>query len=97
MLTGVVEHRRVLAERALDDLLKRLALPFGPFQRIIAVVDIGEMMLVVMEFEGFRGHVGFQRVVRIGQIGQREGHETAPWEVGAKSETRVMVAPWGHI
>src|ERR1700722_9461880 len=30
VLAGVVEHRGVLAERALDDLLKRLALPFGP-------------------------------------------------------------------
>ena len=94
MLAGIVEHGGVLAERALDDLLKRLALPFGPFQRIIAVVDVGEMMLVVMEFESFRRHVGFQRVVRIGQIGQREGHEMAPWEVGGEIGNPVMAAPW---
>ena len=66
MLAGVVEHGGVLAERALDDLLERLALPLGPFQRIIAVVDVGQMMLVVMEFEGLCRHVGFQRVMRIG-------------------------------
>ena len=81
MLASVVEHGGVLAERAFDDLLERLAFPFGAFERGVAVVDVGQMMLVVMKFEGFRGHVGFQRVVRIRQIGQREGHETAPWEV----------------
>ena len=49
VLAGVVEHGGVFAERALDDLLERLALPFGPFQRIITVVDVGQMVLVVME------------------------------------------------
>ena len=97
VLAGVVEHSGVLAERALDDVLERLALPFGAFQRIVAVVDVGEMMLVVVEFESFRRHVGFQRVVRIGQIGQREGHEMAPWEVGGEIGNPRYGSPVGHI
>src|SRR3954471_2231576 len=37
VLAGVVEHGRVLSERALDDLLKGLAFPFGPLERVVAV------------------------------------------------------------
>ena len=54
MLAGVVEQGGVLAEGALDDLLERLALPLGALERIIAVVDVGEMMLVMMVFERLR-------------------------------------------
>jgi hypothetical protein len=32
------------------------------------------VMLVVMEFQRFLGHMGRKGVVGIGQIGQREGH-----------------------
>jgi hypothetical protein len=32
------------------------------------------MVLVVMEFQRFLGHMGRKGVVGIGQIGQREGH-----------------------
>src|SRR5215467_10231889 len=48
MLAGVVEEPGVLAERAFDDLFKRLAVPLGIPQQVVAVVDVSEMMLVVM-------------------------------------------------
>jgi len=41
VLAGIVEERRILAERAFDDLFERLALEFGAFQQIIAVGHIG--------------------------------------------------------
>src|SRR5450631_362532 len=74
MLAGVVEQRRILAERALDDLLKRLALEFGAFQQIVAVGHIGLVMLVVVEFQGFLGHMGRKRVIGVRKGGEREGH-----------------------
>ena len=97
MLTGVVEHGGVLAERAFHDFLERLAFPFGAFERGIAVVDVGEVVFVVMKFEGFCRHVGFQRVVRIGEFGQREGHEMAPWEVRGEIENPRLWRPRGAL
>src|SRR5512139_1660183 len=58
VLAGIVEDRRVLAERALDDLLKGLAFPFGPLERVVAVGDIGLVMLVVVIFQRFLRHMG---------------------------------------
>ena len=55
-----------LAVRELDDLLERLALPFGALEQVVAVVDIGEVVLVVMEFERFLRHVRCERVVGVG-------------------------------
>ncbi len=81
MLPCVVEHRGILAERPLDDFLQRLAFPLGSLERVVAVVDIGQVVLVVMKFERLARHDRSQRVVRIRQFGQREGHGTAPWEV----------------
>jgi hypothetical protein len=88
VLARVVEHRGVLAERALDDLLERLALPFGAFERGVAVIDISQMMLVVMIFERLARHDRRQRVVGIRKIGQREGHGEAPWAVGGRNRNR---------
>ena len=81
MLPCVVEHRSILAERPLDDFLQRLAFPLGSLERVVAVVDIRQVVLVVMKFERLARHDRSQRVVRIRQFGQREGHGTAPWEV----------------
>ena len=74
MLAGVVEQRRILAERALDDLLERLALEFGAFQQVVAVGHIGLMMLVVVVFQRFLRHMRSKRVIGIRKVGKREGH-----------------------
>ena len=95
VLAGVVEHGGVLAERALDDLLEWLAFPLGSLERVIAVVDIGQVVLVVMKFERLARHDRIQRVVRIRQFGQREGHGTAPWEVGGRNRTPALMWPRG--
>src|SRR5882757_8201611 len=69
VLAGIVEDGRVLAERALHDLLEGLAFEFGPLDRVVAVRDIGLVMLAVVKFQRFLGHVGRKGVVGIGQIG----------------------------
>ena len=38
VLAGIVEEPGILAERALDDLLERLAFPLGALEQIVAVV-----------------------------------------------------------
>jgi hypothetical protein len=69
VLTGIVEDGRVLAERALHDLLEGLAFEFGPLDRVVAVGDVGLVMLVVVKLQRFLGHVGRKGVVGVGQIG----------------------------
>ena len=43
-------------------------------QQVVAVGDIGHVMLVVVELEGFLRHVGAERVIGIGQGGEFKGH-----------------------
>ena len=75
MLAGIVEEAGILAERALDDLLERLAFQPAAFEQLVAVVDIGLVVLVVVIFERFARHVGRERVMGIGQVGQLERHQ----------------------
>jgi hypothetical protein len=72
VLSGIVEQPLVLAERPFHNLFNWLVVPFGALGQIIAVVDIGEMVLVVVVFERLTRHVGRERIVGIGKIGQRE-------------------------
>jgi hypothetical protein len=74
VLAGVVEDRGVLAERTLDDLLEGFAIEFGPLDRVVTVGDIGLVMLVVVIFQRFLGHMGRKGVIGIREIGKREGH-----------------------
>lgn len=74
VLAGVVEERRILAERPLHNLFERFVLEFGAFQQIIAVVDIGQVMLVVVKLQRFLRHVGLECIVCVRQIGKFEGH-----------------------
>ena len=74
MLGGVVEEAGVLAERAFDDVLERFALKPAAFQQLVAVVDIGLVVLVVVIFERLLRHVRRERVIGIGQVGQFERH-----------------------
>src|SRR5712675_857156 len=86
MLAGIVEHGRILSERTLDDLLEGFALEFGALHRVIAVGDVGLVMLVVVKFQRLLGHMRRKGVMGIGKIGKREGHGLMSakwWETGS--------------
>src|SRR5262249_53921878 len=74
VLAGIVEEAGILAERALHDVFERLVFPFRAGKQLVAVVDIGLVMLVVMIFERLARHVGGEGIVGIGEVGQRKGH-----------------------
>jgi hypothetical protein len=76
VLTRIVEQAGILAERALYHLLERLAFPLAALEQIIAVGDIGLVVLVVMIFQRFTRHVRGERIVCIREIGQRKRHGT---------------------
>ena len=73
MLRGIVEDP-VLRHGggvigAGDDVLERLAFPFGTGDQLVAVHDIGIVMQVVVIFERLRAHAQIgQRVMRVGQV-----------------------------
>src|SRR6476619_122325 len=91
MLAGIVEQRRILAERAFDDFLKRLALEFSAFQQIVAVGHIGLMMLVVVICQRFLRHMGRQRVIAIRKVGKREGHGVMSENDGRRGLTGTLI------
>ena len=76
VLADVVDHRRVLRrEGFLADVLDALAVVLrAGAGELVAVVDVGEVMLVVMELQRLLRHVGRERVVGIREFGQLEGH-----------------------
>jgi hypothetical protein len=74
VLAGIVEHGRILPERSLDDILDGFALEFGPLDRVVSVGHVSLVMLVVVVFQRFLGHMGRKGVMGVWQIGQREGH-----------------------
>src|SRR5271166_5478188 len=88
VLTGVIEYGGVLAERPFDDLFEGLALPLGSLERVIPVVDVGQVMLVVVIFQGFSRHMRLQRVISVRKVRQRETHRSAPWRLSDGSLVR---------
>jgi hypothetical protein len=92
VLAGIVEDA-VLGDGAGligagHDLLDRFAFPFGPGDQLVAVVDIGLVVDVVVVFQRLLAHaMGGQRVMGIGQIGQFESHRGPP-RVGCGSAVR---------
>src|SRR5690606_27966339 len=59
----------------LYDLLEALVLVLGIRQQLVAGVDIGLVVDVVVEFERLARHaMRGQRVVRVGKVGQFESH-----------------------
>ena len=72
MLSGIVEQTLVFAERPFHNLFDGLVFPFGALGQIIAVVDVGKMVLVVVVLERLARHVGRERIVGIRKLGQRE-------------------------
>ncbi len=79
VLRGVVEdavlrHRPGLVVAG-DDRLERLALPLRPGDQLVAVVDIGLVVQVMVVLERFLRHAERgERIVGIGKIGKGEGH-----------------------
>lgn len=91
VLAGVVEERLIGVVARLDDLLDALAGEVGGFEQLVAGVDIGLVVLVVVKLEGFLRHVGPQRVVGVGQLGQSERHACllgCPGLAGSGGEAR---------
>jgi hypothetical protein len=104
VLAGIVEEPGVLAEGALDDLLEGLALELGSLEQVVAVVDIGQVVLVVVELERLLRHEGLQGVVGIGQVGKGEGHrrllgslKTDLFEEFASGAGGTRRASWGKV
>ena len=59
------------------DVFDRFVFPFGAGNQLVAIVDIGLVVQVVVIFERFLRHAkGSKRVMGIGKIGKREGHGT---------------------
>ena len=80
MLADVVDDRGILGrERRLADVLDRLAFVLGAGAgELVAVVDVGLMVFVVMELQRLLGHVGGQGIVGIGKRGKLERHGGSP-------------------
>jgi len=74
VLAGIVEEALVLAVAFLDDLFEGLSFEAGAFQQLVAVGDIGLMVLVVMKFKRLARHERRKGVIVIRQGGQFESH-----------------------
>ena len=56
---------------ALDDLFEGFTLPFGAFNRLVAIGDIGVVVLVMVILQRFRAHpLGGKGIVGIRKIGK---------------------------
>src|SRR6201996_356361 len=97
VLAGVIEDRRVLAERPLDDLFEGFAFEFGSLDRVVAVGHVGLMMLVMMEFQRLLRHVRRQGVMSVRQVGEREGHGLMSAIMGGLWETLTGTLIEGSI
>src|SRR3954452_11673801 len=74
VLAGIVEETGILAERALDHVLQRLAFPLAALEQVVAIIDVGEVVLVVVVFQRLARHVGSKRVVSVWKVRECKGH-----------------------
>ena len=76
VLAGIVEEAGILAKALLDDVFELENFQTRPFQQLFAIGDVSLVVLVVVEFERFRRHIGAQRIVSVGQRwkGEFGGH-----------------------
>ena len=79
MLRGIVENTVLRHGACLvcagDDIFQRLAFPFGAGNQLVAIVNIGLVVQVVVVFQRFGRHAfGGKCVVGIGQIGKFKSH-----------------------
>src|SRR5690606_1548203 len=76
--TGVVAQRAALVfgqrVEVGNDLLGALVGPLGAFKRGVGIVDIGLVVLGVVDFHRLRVDVGLERVVGVRQFGKDVGH-----------------------
>mmetsp|Transcript_3644 Transcript_3644/g.6710 ORF Transcript_3644/g.6710 Transcript_3644/m.6710 type:complete len:249 (+) Transcript_3644:164-910(+) len=82
-LADVVENTRLRDSvgiiRALDDFFEGFAFPLRALNRLVAVVDIGLVVQVVVIFQRLGGHaMGGKSVVRIGKVWKFKGHGVVP-------------------
>ena len=70
-LSCIVENARLggVPRRFLDDRFKVQPGEIGSFKQLVGVVHVGFVVLVVVELQGPGADVGFQSILRIGQIG----------------------------
>jgi hypothetical protein len=57
------EEAGIRVEGAFDHVLERLAVELGALHQIVAVVHIGEVVLVVVKLERLARHVRGERIV----------------------------------
>ena len=74
VLAGVVEERLVSAVAAFHDVDQALAFEARPLKQLVAHVDIGLVVLVVMILQRFGGHVGLQGVIGVWKFRQLKRH-----------------------
>ncbi|MND50427.1 hypothetical protein D3C80_413940 [compost metagenome] len=79
VLGSVVEETLIGAEGLLDDFLDRQVGKASFRCELVAVVDIGLVVLVVVIFERLLRHEGNERFVIIGKCGKFEGHWSTPF------------------
>src|ERR671910_129044 len=90
-LRGVVEHRTGFGGK--DDLLERLVGVVGAVDELVEGVDIGLVVLAVVEVERLLAHVGRESVLAIRQRGQLEGHRHSLRLVGGRTDgSRLSLA-----
>ena len=75
VLAHLIDDRLVLLRKGfLADLVERHRGVGRVLDEVVAGVDVGEVVLVVVELERLLRHVRGERVVGVGQIGEGEGH-----------------------
>ena len=74
-LGSVVEDRGGLTvvPRGEDNLLKGLSFEGGAGNELVAVVDVGTVVLAPVELKGALGHVGFKGIKSVGGVFEDEG------------------------
>src|SRR5690606_27482292 len=74
MLGSLVEERLVLAVGRKDDLFDGLATEPGFSSELVAHVDIGLVVLVVVIVKRLLGHEGLESLIVVGQFRQFKSH-----------------------
>ena len=76
MLADVIDDTGILVSVGiLANVFDRLALILGASKQLIAVFDVGEVMLVVVELQRLGRHKGCQRVIGIGKVREFQCHK----------------------
>ena len=105
MAAGVVADRALLvagqAGEVAEDVLDVAVGPLGPLQGGVGFVDVGLVVLVVVDAHRRLVDVGLERVVCVGKVGNGESHLASPldriFEVWPEPNLRGLpAAPPGY-